>query len=141
MVTLSLITQKTAAFVTNMAWQALISPITNLVGGYLNNKHEQAQAKHQAKLQVIQNDADWESKMADASKDSWKDEFWTIVLAIPVFMVGYAIAANDVTVIARVATGFEALEKLPEWYQYLLFIAISSSFGIRGASKLMELRK
>jgi len=44
-------------------------------------------------------------------------------------------------VIDRVSTGFEALEKLPEWYQYLLFIAISSSFGIRGASKLMELRK
>jgi len=119
----------------------LVGPIANLAKGYLSNKAEEKQAKHQAKMSVIQNDADWESKMADASKDSWKDEFWTIVLAIPVFMVGYAIAANDVTVIARVATGFEALEKLPEWYQYLLFIAISSSFGIRGASKLMELRK
>jgi hypothetical protein len=30
---------------------------------------------------------------------------------------------------------------LPEWYQYLLFIAISSSFGIKGVSKLMSLRK
>jgi len=119
----------------------LVGPIANLAKGYLSNKAEEKQAKHQAKMSIIQNDADWESKMADASKDSWKDEFWTIVLAIPVFMVGYAIAANDVTVIARVATGFEALEKLPEWYQYLLFIAISSSFGIRGASKIMELRK
>jgi hypothetical protein len=119
----------------------LIGPVANLAKGYLSNKAEEKQAKHQAKMSVIQNDADWESKMADASKDSWKDEFWTIVLAIPVFMVGYAIAANDVTVIARVATGFEALEKLPEWYQYLLFIAISSSFGIRGASKIMDMRK
>ena len=119
----------------------LVGPIANLAKSYLSNKAEEKQAKHQAKMSIIQNDADWESKMADASKDSWKDEFWTIVLAIPVFMVGYAIAANDVTVIARVATGFEALEKLPEWYQYLLFIAISSSFGIRGASKIMELRK
>jgi hypothetical protein len=119
----------------------LIGPVPNLAKGYLSNKAEEKQAKHQAKMSVIQNDADWESKMADASKDSWKDEFWTIVLAIPVFMVGYAIAANDVTVIARVATGFEALEKLPEWYQYLLFIAISSSFGIRGASKIMDMRK
>ncbi|MDB0009281.1 hypothetical protein N9E37_03995 [Luminiphilus sp.] len=119
----------------------LVGPIANLAKGYLSNKAEEKQAKHQAKMSIIQNDADWESKMADASKDSWKDEFWTIVLAIPVFMVGYAIAANDVTVIARVATGFEALEKLPEWYQYLLFIAISSSFGIRGASKIMDMRK
>ena len=119
----------------------LIGPITGLAKNYLSNKAEEKQAKHQAKMSVIQNDADWESKMADASKDSWKDEFWTIVLAIPVFMVGYAIAANDVTIIARVATAFEALEKLPEWYQYLLFIAISSSFGIRGASKIMDMRK
>jgi hypothetical protein len=119
----------------------LIGPIAGLAKNYLSNKAEEKQAKHQAKMSVIQNDADWESKMADASKDSWKDEFWTIVLAIPVFMVGYAIAANDVTIIARVATAFEALEKLPEWYQYLLFIAISSSFGIRGASKIMDMRK
>jgi hypothetical protein len=120
---------------------AIIGPVAGLAKNYLSNKAEEKQAKHQAKMSVIQNDADWESKMADASSDSWKDEFWTIVLAIPVFMVGYAIAANDVTIIARVAEGFTALEKLPEWYQYLLFIAISSSFGIRGASKIMEMRK
>ena len=120
---------------------AIIGPVAGLAKSYLSNKAEEKQAKHQAKMSVIQNDADWETKMAGASSESWKDEFWTIVLAIPIFMIGYAIAANDVTVIARVATAFEALEKLPEWYQYLLFIAISSSFGIRGASKLMELRK
>ena len=120
---------------------ALIGPVADLGKTFLQNKAEEKQAKHQAKMSVIQNDADWESKMADASSNSWKDEFWTIVLSIPVFMVGYAIAANDVSVIDRVSTGFEALQKLPEWYQYLLFIAISSSFGIRGASKLMELRK
>jgi len=121
--------------------QSLIGPITNLVGGYMKNKAEEKQAKHQAKINVIQNDANWEQTMAAASGSSWKDEFWTIVLAIPIFMVGYAIAANDTTVIERVQLGFVALSELPEWYQYLLFIAISSSFGIRGVSKLMDLRK
>ena len=120
---------------------AIIGPITGLAKSYLTNKAEEKQAKHERKMSVIQNDADWETNMANASKDSWKDEFWTIVLAVPVFMVGYAIAANDVTIIARVATAFEALEKLPEWYQYLLFIAISSSFGIRGVDKIMQMRK
>ena len=120
---------------------SLIGPVSNLVGGYFKNKAEEKQAKHQAKMEVIKNDADWESKMADASASSWKDEFWTVVLAIPVFMVGYAIIANDVTIIARVHLGFNALSELPEWYQYLLFIAISSSFGIRGASKIMGMRK
>jgi len=120
---------------------ALIGPLAGVAKTYMSNKAAEKQAKHTAKMSVIQNDANWESQMADASKDSWKDEFWTIILSIPLFMVGYAIAANDVTIIDRVATGFAALENLPEWYQYLLFIAISSSFGVRGASKLMGMKK
>ena len=67
-------------------WQSLISPIANLAGGYLKNKAEQSKAKHEAKMNIIKNDADWESKMVDASANSWKDEFWTLVLATPVFM-------------------------------------------------------
>ena len=65
---------------------SLIGPVSNLVGGYFKNKAEEKQAVHQAKMEVIKNDADWESKMADASASSWKDEFWTLVLSIPVFM-------------------------------------------------------
>ena len=122
-------------------WQNLIAPVAKLAGGYLKNKAEEKQAKHKAKMSMIKNDAEWESKMVDASAHSWKDEFWTIVLSIPVFMVGYAIVINDITVIDRVKQGFDALADLPEWYQYLLSIAISSSFGIKGASKLMNLRK
>ena len=120
---------------------ALISPIAGVVTSHLKNKAEEAQAKHQAKLSVIQNDANWEQTMADATKNSWKDEFWTLVLAIPIFCVGYAIAMNDPKILDRVAHGFHALSTLTAWYQYLLFICISSSFGIRGVSKLMSLKK
>ena len=122
-------------------WQSLIGPVANIAGGYLKNKAEEKQAKHEAKMKVIQSDSDWESKAVDASANSWKDEFWTLVLAVPIFMIGYAIVVNDPSVIDRVEDGFVALSNLPEWYQYLLFIAISSSFGIKGVSKLMSLRK
>ena len=121
--------------------QALIGPIANLASGYLSNKHEQAQAKHQAKLQVIQNDADWESKMADASANSWKDEWFAILLSAPIVAVLYGVGFNDPAVMGRVHDAVEALGNLPEWYQYLLFIAVTSSFGIRGADTLMKLRK
>ena len=120
---------------------ALLGPVADLGKTYLSNKAAEKQAKHEAKMNVIQNDADWETKMADASGQSWKDEFWTIVLAIPIFMVGYAIIVGDMTVIDRVKQAFSALNDLPEWYQYLLFVAISASFGIKGASKLMNMRK
>jgi len=120
---------------------ALIAPIADIGKTFLNNRAEEKQAKHQAKMSVIQNDADWESKMAAASNNSLKDEFWTIILAIPIFMVGYAIIAGDMSIVDRTKQAFQTLNELPEWYQYLLFIAISSSFGIKGASKLMDLRK
>lgn len=120
---------------------ALLGPVADLGKTYLSNKAEEKQAKHEAKMNVIQNDADWETKMVDASATSWKDEFWTIILAIPIFMIGYAIVANDMSVVDRTKQAFQTLNELPEWYQYLLFIAISSSFGIKGASKLMGMRK
>ena len=120
---------------------SLLGPVADLGKTFLNNKAEKSKAKHEQQLQVIKNGAEWESKMADASASSWKDEFWTIVLAAPVFMIGYAIAMNDVGVIERVDMAFAALDTLPEWYQYLLFLAVSASFGIRGADKLMKLRK
>lgn len=122
-------------------FSALISPITEIAGGWLKNKAEEKKATHERKLEHIKNDANWEAKMADASADSWKDEFWTIILAAPIFFVGYAIAIDDLTVIDRVKAGFEALSELPEYYQYLLFIAISASFGIKGVNKIMNLRK
>ena len=119
----------------------LVGPVANLAKTYLTNKAEEKQAVHTRKLTSINNDAEWESKMADASKDSWKDEFWTIVLAAPVFMIGYSIAVDDPAIILRVGESFAVLGTLPEWYQYLLFIAISSSFGIRGVGKIMSMRK
>ena len=122
-------------------FSAIVGPVANLAGTWMNNKHEQTQAKHKAKMAVIEHDADWESKMAAASGASWKDEFWTLVLAVPIFMVGYAVAFDDLAVMGRVHAGFDALSNLPDWYQYLLFIGVSASFGIRGADKLMKLRK
>lgn len=119
----------------------LLGPVAEIATGFLQNKAEEKKLRHQAKMQVIANGAEWESKMADASSSSWKDEFWTLVLAAPVFMIGYAIAMDDVAVIERVDLAFAALNTLPEWYQYLLFLAVSASFGIRGADKLMNLRK
>ena len=119
----------------------LLGPVAEIATGFLQNKAEEKKLRHQAKMQVIANGAEWESKMADASSSSWKDEFWTIILAAPIFFVGYAIAIDDLTVIDRVKAGFEALSELPEYYQYLLFIAISASFGIKGVNKIMNLRK
>lgn len=122
----------------------LIGPITDLAGSFLKNKAEEKQAKHEAKINVIKNDADWEAKMADASKDSWKDEFWTLVLALPIFLICWGIAVDDITVLNNVKKAFVVLESLPEWYQGLLVLAVTAAFGrkgLQGYKKYMGMRK
>ena len=118
----------------------VLGSVTDVGKTYLANKAAVKAAKHDATMSTIQNNADWETKMAAASADSYKDEFFVIVLSDPVFFIRYTIAVDDPAIVLRVKEGLNALGGLPEWYQYLLFIAVSSSFGIRGADKLMNLR-
>ena len=119
----------------------LLGPAMELGKEFLKGKADEKKAIQQRKINAIQNDANWEDKMADATKSSWKDEFFSIILSLPLIAVAYSVAMDDVTIIARVNEGFEALNKLPEWYQYLLFIAVSASFGLKSADKIMAMKK
>jgi len=113
----------------------------DLAKDFIKGKADEKKAIQERKISAIQNDADWETKMADATKDSWKDEFWSIVLALPIVAIAYSVAIDDVSIIDRVKQGFEVLNTLPEWYQYLLFIAVSASFGLKSADKIMGMKK
>ena len=59
---------------------------------------------------------------------------------MPLFCLGYSVIVDDPAILQRVSDSFSALDNLPDWYQYLLFLAVSASFGIRGADKLMKLK-
>ena len=123
---------------------AVLGPVADIGKAYLSNKAEQSKAKHEAKINAIKNDADWEAKMADASKESWKDEFWTLVLALPIFLICWGIAVDDITVLNNVREAFVVLESLPEWYQGLLVLAVTAAFGrkgFQGYKKYMGARK
>ena len=121
--------------------QMLLGPAMELGKEFIKGKADEKKAIQQRKINQINNDADWESKMADATKSSWKDEWFSIILSAPLIAVAYAVAMDDQTVIVRMNDAFAALNELPEWYQYLLFIAVSASFGVKGADKIMSMRK
>lgn len=121
--------------------QMLLGPALELGKDFLKGKAEEKKAIQQRKITAINNDADWESKMAEASSNSWKDEYLTIVLTLPIIAVGYSVVTGDASVIDRLNAGFEALNNTPEWYQWLLFAACSAAFGIKGADKLMNIKK
>ena len=120
-------------------WQALISPIAELLGTALKNRAAEKTAIHEAKMEVIKNTASWEQLMASASATSWKDEWFTLLLSAPVVALMWGISMNDVEILDRIGIAFGELNMLPDWYQYLLFMAVSASFGIRGADKLLAL--
>jgi hypothetical protein len=119
----------------------LIGPAMDLAKDFVKGKAEEKKAIQERKISAIQNDADWESKMADATKGSWKDEWFSLILSAPLIAVAYSVAMDDTQIIERMNEAFAALNALPEWYQYLLFIAVSASFGLKSADKIMNLRK
>lgn len=120
-------------------WTALIGPVTSLVTDWFKGQREKSEAKHKAQMEVLGNTALWEQKMAEASSNSWKDEWFTILLSTPIVAIIYGVVMNDTDVIERVGLAFQQLNSLPEFYQYLLFVAVLSSFGIRSADKISTL--
>jgi hypothetical protein len=120
----------------------LIGPIADLAGTWLNGKVEtkaaetkakvaKAEAEAQIMLSRATSEADWEKIMAQGSQNSWKDEWLTILFSIPLILVFTGEWGREV-----VASGFAALETMPEWYQYTLGVIVAASFGVRSATKL-----
>src|SRR5210317_1598631 len=103
----------------------LLGPALELGKDFLKGKAEEKKAIQERKLNAIQNDADWENKMADATKGSWKDEWFSLILSAPLIAVAWSVATGNDEIIERMNEACAALNALPDWYQYLLFIAVS----------------
>jgi hypothetical protein len=123
--------------------QSFIGPIANLAGSWLQGKADknaanaevkltEAKAKAQILMSKETSGADWERIMAEGAKSSWKDEWFVIILSIPLVLCWVPGAEGWVD------RGFEQLNKAPDWYFYSLGLAISASFGVRGATALFK---
>jgi hypothetical protein len=68
---------------------------------------------------------DWDIQAMKNSETSWKDEFWTIVLALPLILM--FIPGMD----SVMTNGFAALDSAPDYYKAAVGVAIAASFGMR----------
>jgi hypothetical protein len=121
-------------------WTALIGPIANIAGSWMNGKLEETKAvssvkvaKAKAEAAIMEKKAtgeiDWDIEMARSSASSWKDEWLTVLFSIPLILA-FVPGMEDV-----VANGFARLNEMPEWYQYSLGVIVAASFGVRSATK------
>jgi hypothetical protein len=114
-----------------------ITLLGSLAKEWLGGKVAVTKAKAEAKVAIEQkraeSEATWEIVQAEASKGSWKDEAWTLVLIAPlvsVFVPGLQ---------AYVAEGFTVLEDtVPDWYMLLVMTAVGAAFGVRGLASAVK---
>ena len=119
----------------------LMGVASSAVSGYIETKKAKAElavteikAKTKLKEDQIAGKVAWEASAVDQMKGSWKDEVSLIVLLLPAVLVFTPWQEH-------IHKGFLALQDLPSYYHNLLYIAISASFGIKGAQGAAKLFK
>ena len=124
----------------------LIKPLLGVAGDVVTGIVETKKKKAEVKLKkieaeavhidkIIAGEAEWETAAVKQIDGSWKDDLSLVVLRLPAVLV-FVPGCQDF-----VKSGFVALQELPSYYQNLLYIAISASFGIKGAGSAIKLFK
>lgn len=122
--------------------------VGSIVGGWIRGYAERQkaqlesdlrvnEARTQAQIEVLKRgqeaDIAWEN--LSIQRSGWKDEWFTIILSIPLVLCFFPGAVEYVT------AGFDSLSHTPEWYRWMVGIAVGSSFGYRKIADFMSLKK
>ena len=117
--------------------QGLFGVASSAVEGFVETKKAKAKqklVKIEAETSIMEKqiagEIDWDVEAVKGSKESWKDEYLTILFSIPLLLCFLPFTVE------YVERGFQALAQTPEWYKYTLGIIVSASFGIKGAAKV-----
>lgn len=129
---------------------SLITGAFKIVGGAISSWQERKQLEQKTRLEIEKaksnaiieqakrgqvHEFKWDEIMAQGSMDSWKDEWFVILLSIPAVLC--FIPGLDV----YVTRGFVALAATPDWYKAAFGIAVAASFGFRKFGNYMMDRK
>jgi len=109
----------------------LIAAIGELLKEYFVTKREESKAIHDVKMRHMANVQEWDLTMAEATKTSWKDEWFVILLSLPLIgaFTGYE---------QEVYRGFRVLDGMPDYYKGLLAAAVATSFGMKSLAGMWK---
>jgi len=115
--------------------------VASLAGTWLEGKVEKTKAETGAKVGRAKAEAtiaekqatgeiDYDLTAANQMASSWRDEFFSLLFAIPMVLAFCGDWGREI-----VFNGFEALQQMPTWYQVSLGALVASSVGMRGITK------
>lgn len=127
-------------------WTMLLKPLIGVAGDAVQNMAKAKAAKAEQKITEIRANTEilnkqikgeiaYDLEAIKGSKDSWKDEAWTILFIIIIAMC-FIPPLQPYT-----ERGFDALSRTPQWFQFAMYGAIASSFGLRGMGKVLGNKK
>ena len=103
----------------------IIGSLGGLAKSYIDAKTNVKITEAEIKKKQPTGDSNREQSAIEASKDSWKDELWTMVFVL-------ILAVNFVPSLQKTMTrGFANLETTPLRVQWGMYTSIAASFGIR----------
>ena len=108
----------------------ILSSVVGLATSVIDSKTQIKLTEAEIKKKQLTGEIDWDLAAIQATQNSWKDEWITLLFSIPLILAFCGQWGNDI-----VHAGFEALEIMPDWYQYSLGGIVSASIGMRGVSK------
>lgn len=120
----------------------IISAVAQVATTWVSGKAEAARIRSEAKLattrakaivmeKVATGELEWNQAMAEASSTSWKDEWLTILVSIPLVL---AFTGHEDIVMK----GFTALEAMPDFYKTAVGVVFAASFGIQSIKNMMK---
>lgn len=128
-------------------WGLITGGITTLFSGWMKDRSETKKAKHNLAIATIDAKANWEATAAGGMRDSWKDEWFTVIFSLPLIgilfspFIDMAISlwqGYDYIEGSLLATSLESLQGLdgaPDWYTTILGVMVGASFGVKSITK------
>lgn len=117
-----------------MIW-SLVSTVAGGLIDVIKTKTETkkliAKAEQTHVMKMAEGEIEYNLQAQKNMGDSWRDEWFTIILSIPLIIVFGAVFFDRLDWIAKLKDGFMALDELPDWYIWALMAAIASSFGLK----------
>jgi len=117
-----------------MIWN-IISTVAGGVVDVVKTKTETkkllAKAEQTHAMKMAEGKIEYEIAAQKQMNNSWKDEWFVILLSVPLVLVFLSVFLNRPEWVSKLKEGFDTLNSLPEWYIYSLLAAIFSSLGLK----------